>query len=127
MLKIFGVSDGASFLAVCKLQYFPYGMHPGGTSGQQHSVTIMSLSARRGPAIRLPEISSGIPDRRQAVLVVTSTTLGIATLFVASRLVSRIAIVRRTAWDDYFIVLGWVRTYAAFNTNHNPMNPRTWY
>jgi hypothetical protein len=26
--------------------------------------------------------------------------------------VSRLAIVRRTGWDDYFIVFGWVRIYA---------------
>jgi hypothetical protein len=57
-------------------------------------VTIMSLLARLGPKILLPDIGSGVPDRRQAVLVVTTTTLAIATLFVASRLVSRIAIVR---------------------------------
>jgi hypothetical protein len=105
----FSVPDRASFLAECKLQNFPYGMRQGGKSGQRHSVTIMSLSARRGPKILLPEIGSGVPDRRQAVLVVTTATLVISTLFVAARLLSRIAIVRRTAWDDYFIVLGWVR------------------
>lgn len=108
----FHLSQNVSYKA------FPYGMRQGGTRGQQHSVTIMSLSARRGPKILLPDIGSGIPDRRQAVLVVTTTTLAIATLFVASRLVSRIAIVRRTAWDDYFIVLGWVRTCAPFCINH---------
>ena len=67
----------------------------------------MSLSARR-PKILLPDIGSGVPDRRQSVLVVTTTTLAIATTFVAARLVSRLTIVRRTGWDvskfsDYLI------------------------
>jgi hypothetical protein len=41
-------------------------------------------------------------------LVGSTTTLGIATIFIAARLVSRVIIVRRTAWDDYFIIFAWV-------------------
>lgn len=46
------------------------------------------------------------------VLVVTSTTLAAATLFVAMRLVSRVGIVKHTTWDDYVIVLGWALAFA---------------
>lgn len=101
--------------------FFPYGIRQGRISGQLLSVTIMSLSARRGPRILLPDVGSGVPDRRQPVLVVTTTTLAIATTFVASRLVSRIAIVRRTGWDDYFIVFGWVCIWANLASAGNPI------
>jgi hypothetical protein len=69
----------------------------------------MSLLAPRGPEVSLVDVGSNVPDRRQPVLVVTSTSLAIATIFVAARLVSRIGIVRRVSWDDYLIVVGWVR------------------
>lgn len=52
--------------------------------------------------------ANSFPDRGQAVMAVTTTTLVIASLFVAARLVSRIAIVRNVTWDDYFIILAWV-------------------
>jgi hypothetical protein len=42
------------------------------------------------------------------VFAVTTATLALATLFVAARLVSRVGIVRRTAWCDYTIVLAWL-------------------
>lgn len=51
-------------------------------------------------------------DRTTTVLVVTSTTLAIATLAVAMRLVSRMGIVKHTTWDDYVIVLGWAIAFA---------------
>ena len=49
-----------------------------------------------------------VPDRGPAVFVVTTVTIGLATLFVAARMVSRIGIVRRVGWDDYIIVLAWL-------------------
>lgn len=68
----------------------------------------MSASAQRGPYPIFTRIGGQIPDRRQSVLVVTLTTLGIATVFVVARLTSRLVIVRKITWDDYFIVFGWV-------------------
>jgi hypothetical protein len=58
--------------------------------------------------ISLSDFGSDIPDRRQSVLVVTTTTLVVTTIFIAARLVSRLVIIRKIAWDDYFIVFGWV-------------------
>jgi hypothetical protein len=71
-------------------------------------MTTVPLPAQRGPKMSFAELGDGIPDRRQSVLVVTSATLGIATIFIAARLVSRLVIVRKVTWDDYFIVFGWV-------------------
>jgi hypothetical protein len=48
------------------------------------------------------------PDRGPLVLVVTTTTLVIASVFVFARLVSRIGIVKHMSLDDYFIILAWV-------------------
>lgn len=62
----------------------------------------------RSPEVSLVDVGNNVPDRRQPVLVVTSTSLAIATIFVAPRLVSRIGIVKRVLWDDYLIVVGWV-------------------
>ena len=73
-------------------------------------MTVRTLSARRDLENTLADAGSNMPDRRHSVLVGTTTTLAIATIFVAARLVSRIAIVRRTSWDDYFIIIGWVCT-----------------
>jgi hypothetical protein len=61
-------------------------------------------------SLQLINVGNHVPDRRESVLVGSSTTLAIATVFIAARLVSRVLIVRRTAWDDYFIVVAWVRT-----------------
>ncbi len=71
-------------------------------------MTTMSASAQRGPYSIFAKTGDKVPDRRQSVLVVTLTTLGIATVFVVARLTSRLAIVRKITWDDYFIVFGWV-------------------
>jgi hypothetical protein len=71
-------------------------------------MTTASLLVRSGLKISLADVGSHIPDRRQPVLVGTTATLGIATIFIAARLVSRVIIVRRTAWDDYFIIFAWV-------------------
>ncbi|KAH6641721.1 hypothetical protein F5144DRAFT_643271 [Chaetomium tenue] len=50
----------------------------------------------------------GFPDRGPVVFAVTTAVLALSTVFVAARLVSRVGIVRRTAWDDYMIVLAWL-------------------
>lgn len=68
----------------------------------------MSISGPLGPFLFGAAPGENIPDRRESVLIVTTATLGIATIFVVARLVSRLAIVRKVTWDDYFIVLGWV-------------------
>ena len=52
--------------------------------------------------------SHGFPDRGPAVLAVASATIGLATLFVFARMVSRIGIVRRVGCDDYIILLAWL-------------------
>lgn len=41
------------------------------------------------------------------MFAVTTTTLVIASVFVAARLVSRLCVVRQTRLDDYFIVFAW--------------------
>lgn len=46
--------------------------------------------------------------RAPAVLAVTSIFIAFSTVFVALRLVSRFAIVRKVGLDDYFIILAWV-------------------
>jgi hypothetical protein len=71
-------------------------------------MTTMSVSAQRGPYLSFAGLGSNVPDRRQSVLVVTTTTLVIATVFTTARLISRLVIVRKITWDDYFIVFGWV-------------------
>ncbi|KAK3681465.1 major facilitator superfamily domain-containing protein [Podospora appendiculata] len=50
----------------------------------------------------------GLPDRGPAVFTVTTVTMILATVFVAARMVTRIGIVRRVAWDDYIIMLAWL-------------------
>jgi hypothetical protein len=68
----------------------------------------MSVSAQRGPYLSFADLGSNVPDRRQSVLVRTTTTLVIATIFTTARLISRLVIVRKITWDNYFIVFGWV-------------------
>jgi fucose permease len=52
--------------------------------------------------------NDSFPDRGPSVLVVTTATLAIATVFVFARLVSRVGIVKHVTWDDYFIMIGWL-------------------
>ena len=47
-------------------------------------------------------------NRGPVVLAVTIALLAASTTAVFLRLVSRIGIVRRVLWDDYFIILAWV-------------------
>jgi hypothetical protein len=49
------------------------------------------------------------PTRGPAVLIVTAVMLVLSTLFVLLRMISRFGIVRRISWDDYFMVLAWVK------------------
>ena len=50
------------------------------------------------------------PNRGPVVLAVTIAFLCASTAFVVLRLISRIGVVKRVAWDDHFIVLAWVST-----------------
>lgn len=53
--------------------------------------------------------SVDIQNRGPVVLVVTTALLVASSVFVVVRFVSRIGIVKRISWDDYFILLAWVR------------------
>lgn len=53
------------------------------------------------------------PDRGPTVLSVTVTTLCIASVFVAARMVSRLGIVKHTTWDDYTIILAWAIAFGS--------------
>lgn len=55
--------------------------------------------------------SESFPDRGPTVFAVTTATLTLSSLFVFSRLVCRIGIVRRVALDDYFIALAWLLAF----------------
>lgn len=57
--------------------------------------------------IEMSTVQAGFPDRGPAVFAVTTATLALASVFVAARMWSRIAIVRRVSWDDYAIILAW--------------------
>lgn len=56
--------------------------------------------------------SASYMDRGPAVFAVTTTTLVLCSVFVFSRLVCRVAIVRRVGWDDYFIILAWLLAFS---------------
>lgn len=47
-------------------------------------------------------------DRGETVLIVTTTTFVLASVFVIARLVSRFGIIKHKTWDDWFIILSWV-------------------
>lgn len=51
----------------------------------------------------------GMPSRSSAVFVVTTITMSVATVFVIARLVSRFVVLKVRSWDDYLMILGWVR------------------
>jgi hypothetical protein len=52
-----------------------------------------------------------IPNRGTPVLVVTAIMLILASVFVLLRMISRIFIVHRVSWDDYFICLAWIISF----------------
>lgn len=49
-------------------------------------------------------------SRDRSVLIVSTTTFVIATIFVAGRLVTRFGILKRGTLDDWVIIVAWVRT-----------------
>ncbi|PNY26354.1 L-fucose-proton symporter [Tolypocladium capitatum] len=49
-----------------------------------------------------------VPNRGPAVFAVTTATLALASVFVASRIVCRYFIVRNVTWDDKIIILAWI-------------------
>lgn len=51
-------------------------------------------------------------SRAPVVFAVTTSTLAVASVFVAGRMWSRIGIVRRVGWDDYMIVLAWLIAFS---------------
>ncbi|KAK8224540.1 major facilitator superfamily domain-containing protein [Phyllosticta capitalensis] len=52
-----------------------------------------------------------IESRGPAVLVVTTAMIVCSTFFMVLRLASRIGIVKRTGWDDYFMIVAWVLAF----------------
>ena len=52
--------------------------------------------------------AAGSPDRGTVVFAITTATLVLASVFVASRMVSRIGIVKHVSYDDYIILVAWV-------------------
>ena len=53
--------------------------------------------------------SDTIQNRGAVVLAVTTALLVASSVFVVLRIISRMGIVKRISWDDYFIILAWVR------------------
>lgn len=60
--------------------------------------------------------------RGPVVLVVTAVMIILSTLFVLLRLISRFGIVRRVAWDDYFMIIAWVCDFSSFQSNRSAPN-----
>lgn len=50
-----------------------------------------------------------VVSRGPTVFAVTTVTIALASVFVIARLISRLLIVKRRAWDDYWMVVAWVR------------------
>ena len=50
-------------------------------------------------------------NRGPSVLAVTAATMSACTVFVALRLVSRFGVVKKSMWDDYFIILAWLLAF----------------
>lgn len=68
----------------------------------------MHQIAPHGELSDLPSLNRG-----HTVLIVTVTMLCIAAVFVVARMLSRIAIVKHTTWDDHIIVLAWGIAFGA--------------
>lgn len=47
-------------------------------------------------------------SRSETVLVVTTLSFVLATFFVVARLISRFRILKKSTWDDHFIIVAWV-------------------
>jgi hypothetical protein len=52
--------------------------------------------------------NADVASRATTVLEVTSAVHVLGTIFVVLRLISRAGVLRRTALDDYFMILAWV-------------------
>jgi hypothetical protein len=50
-----------------------------------------------------------VEDRGPVVLGVSTAMITVSSVFVGLRFASRIGIVRRVGWDDYTILIAWVR------------------
>jgi len=59
----------------------------------------------------MAEAASQFDNRGPVVLAVTIAILCVSTAFVVLRLISRLGVVKRVTWDDYFIILAWVSEY----------------
>ncbi|KAI9797392.1 MAG: hypothetical protein M1825_006007 [Sarcosagium campestre] len=59
----------------------------------------------------MSEDAKSIDDRGPAVLAVTVTVIVVSSIFVILRFISRIAIVRKVSWDDYFMILAWAISF----------------
>ena len=55
-------------------------------------------------------VSAVNDSRSHGVFVVTTATFALATVFVAARLISRFGISKNRTWDDWIIILAWVRS-----------------
>jgi hypothetical protein len=54
-------------------------------------------------------LSSPQDARSRTVFIGVTVTFILASIFVAARVVSRFAILKHHGWDDFFILLAWVR------------------
>lgn len=53
------------------------------------------------------------PTRGPVVLGVAASTLGLCSVFVGFRLISRFLVVRKPGWDDYTMLLAWIMAFGA--------------
>ncbi|KAI9848898.1 MAG: hypothetical protein M1838_000339 [Thelocarpon superellum] len=65
----------------------------------------------------------GVDNRGPVVLAVTAGVATASTCFVLLRVISRLAIVRRVSWSDYFMILAWVRAVAAHRSREHLLTP----
>ncbi|ORY12235.1 MFS monosaccharide transporter-like protein [Clohesyomyces aquaticus] len=56
-------------------------------------------------------MANNLATRGPAVLAVTAVSLALCSVFVALRLMSRFAIVRKPGWDDYTMILAWMLAF----------------
>ncbi|KAF2846363.1 MFS monosaccharide transporter-like protein [Plenodomus tracheiphilus IPT5] len=60
-----------------------------------------------------PTPHGDFPTRGPVVLGVSAATLALCSLFVAFRLISRLAIVRKPGWDDHTMLVAWMLAFGA--------------
>lgn len=61
----------------------------------------------------MTDINGPFPTRGPIVLGVSAATLTLCSIFVALRLISRFAVVRKPGWDDYTMILAWILAFGA--------------